>query len=217
MLSFKRIFYFSAIVLMQPHVTTAQHTPPSAHEIETFAERARKEAHVGKPVSLPEQILQELVAQAPDDCLPYDGNVRNKLEAHQLILRPGLQGGVAIQGRSFCYCSATGNCAFWIYQLRNGKYRMILETDMVQIFGFLKSRTHGYPDLVTWSHGSATERSAELFRFDGDQYIACGGWEEEYGYLDQNNKVVTLDKPRITSHFWGRDALPTSGSSKQNH
>jgi hypothetical protein len=79
---------------------------------------------------------------------------------------------------------------------------------MVQTFGFLRSRTHGYPDLVTWSHGSATDRSAQLFRFDGNQYVDSGGWEEEYEYLDEDGQTVTPDKPRITSHFWGKDAIP---------
>jgi hypothetical protein len=76
------------------------------------------------------------------------------------------------------------------------------------MFGFLKSRTHGYPDLVTWSHGSATESGAQLFRFDGNRYIASGGWDEEYEYLGDDGKVVTTDKPSIKSHFSKRDELP---------
>jgi hypothetical protein len=198
-------------------MSAAQHTPPSGQEVEAFAERARKEGHKGNRVPVPEHILKELAAKAPDDYLPCDRKERNKLEARQILLRSGSVGGLAIQGLGFCYCSPTGNCSFWIYQIRNAKYRLILETDMVQVFGFLRSRTYGYPDLVTWSHGSATQRSGELFRFDGDQFIACGGWEEEYEYLDENGQIVKPAKPRITSHFSDRDALPTSSSSRQHH
>jgi hypothetical protein len=77
------------------------------------------------------------------------------------------------------------------------------------MFGFLKSRTHGYPDLVTWTHGSATEYGARLFRFDGNRYVACGGWDEEYEYLGDDGQIVKPDKPRITSHFSSKDEIPS--------
>jgi hypothetical protein len=53
------------------------------------------------------------------------------------------------------FCGATGNCAFWVFRYQNGRYEKILDTDMVQHFGFVHSSTNGLPDLVTWSHGSA--------------------------------------------------------------
>ena len=202
-------------VLIWPHALPAQHTPPSTREVEAFAERARSEAHIGRRRPVPTQILKDVIAMAPDQYDPCDQRERQKLDARPVILRSGVVGGLAIQGRGFCYCSATGNCAFWIYQRRRGMYRLILETDMVQTFGFLKSRTHGYPDLVTWSHGSATERGAELFRFDGAQYTAQGGWGEEYEYLGQTGQTVTPAQPRITSHFSDKNALPLSGSIRR--
>ncbi len=76
------------------------------------------------------------------------------------------------------------------------------------MFGFLKSRTHDYPDLVTWSHGSATEYGGRLFRFDGNRYGTSGGWDEEYEYLGDDGRIVKPHKPRITSHFSSEDALP---------
>jgi len=76
------------------------------------------------------------------------------------------------------------------------------------MFGFLKSRTRGYPDLVTWSHGSATESGGRLFRFDGNRYVASGSWDEEYEYLGDDGKIVTPDRPRIKSHFSSKDELP---------
>jgi hypothetical protein len=193
---------------MWPHLLLAQHTPPSSQEVERFAERARAERNTGKSVHAPDQILHELTGKLADDYVGCDREDRNKLEAHQIILKPNSAALLAIRGQSLCFCGATGNCAFWVYQRRNGKYRLVLETNMVQIFGFLKSHTHGYPDLVTWSHDSASESSAELFRFDGTQYIDVGGWEEEYEYLDKNDGMVKPDKPRITSHFSSKDAIP---------
>ncbi len=101
-----------------------------------------------------------------------------------------------------------GNCDFWIYKPYKGEYRLILETGNVQIFGFLKSRTKGYPDLVTWSHASAFDSEAQLFRFDGNQYVRSGGWEEEWEYPGDNGEMVKPDRPRITSHFSAADTIP---------
>jgi hypothetical protein len=198
----------AATVLLWPHTLPAQHTPPTAEEVEAFAERAASQQYVGKQVRLPDRIFNKLVAGAPADypfCHPAD---RNILAAHQIMLRSNLLGGLAIQGRGGCFCSATGNCEFWIYQLKSGKYRAVLRTGSVQRFGFLKSRTHGYPDLVTWSHGSATESGARLFRFDGCRYVASGGWDVEFEYLGDDGQIVKPEKPRITSHFSSKDQLP---------
>jgi hypothetical protein len=85
---------------------------------------------------------------------------------------------------------------------------VVLKRGSVQSFGFLKSRTHGCPDLVTWSHGSATMSGARLFRFDGYRYVASGGWDVEFEYLGDDGQIVKPDKPRITSHFTSKDQLP---------
>ena len=198
----------AATVLLWPPTLPAQHTPPTAREVEAFAERARSGRTVGKEVRLPDWLFNELVADLPADhpyCHPKD---RNILGAHQIFLGSNLQGGLAIQGQGTCFCSPTGNCEFWIYQLKSGKYRAVLRRGSVQVFGFLKSRTHGYPDLVTWSHGSATDSGGRLFRFDGNRYVASGSWDEQYEYLGDDGKIVTPDKPRITPHFSSKDELP---------
>jgi hypothetical protein len=196
-----------SFVLFWPHVLPAQHDSPSAQEVEEFARRARTEANVGKQVSVPDSIFYELKEKDSDDS-PCTVETRDGLETHQILLRSGLIGGLAIQGHGGeCLCSPTGNCDFWIYQLKKGKYRLVLETN-VQVFGFLKSRTKGLPDLVTWSHASAFDSEAQLFRFDGDQYIRSGAWEEESEYPGENGEMVRPDRPRITSHFLAGDTIP---------
>jgi hypothetical protein len=197
-----------SIVLSWPRTLSAQHTPPTASEVEAFVKRAHSELNPGKQVRVPDWILKQLMAgvsASSPDC--GTGN-RSNLEAHQILLGPNLLGGLAILGQGGCFCSPTGNCALWIYQLKDGKYRMILKLGSVQLFGFLKSQTHGYPDLITCSHGSATEHWFGLFRFNGDRYVASGGWDEQYEYLDDHGQVVELDKPRIISGFSGKDQLP---------
>jgi len=203
-----RALLFANIVLLWPPLLPAQHPPPTTHKVEAFAERARSERKVGKEVPVSDRIFNEMMAEAPTDYPPCNRENRNSFEAHQILLRPNLLGGLAILGGGGCFCSVTGNCRFWIYQLKNGTYRPVLETYGVQLFGFLKSRTHGYPDLVVWTHMSAARHEVRLFRFDGDQYIASGGWTEDYEYLDDHDQVVRPDKPRITSHFSSRDQIP---------
>jgi hypothetical protein len=125
----------------------AQHTPPTIREVEVFAERAASEQYAGKEVRVPDRIFNELVARIPAGCPFFQPDDRTILEAHQILLTSNLPGGVAIKGSGGCFCSPTGNCAFWMYQLKSGKYRAVLRRSSVQTFGFLKSRTHGYPDL----------------------------------------------------------------------
>jgi hypothetical protein len=200
--------FLATTVLLWPRPLPAQRIPPTTREVEAFAERAHSEQYVGKEVRLPDRIFNQLVTGLPADYPPCHPKERNILEAHQIFLRSNLGDGLAIQGQGGCFCSPTGNCEFWMYQLKSGKYRAILKRGSVQVFGFLKSLTHGYPDLVTWSHGSATDSGARLFRFDGNRYVASGGWDEDYEYLGDDGKIVTLTKPRITSHFSSEEQLP---------
>lgn len=206
--SFAKLLLLAATVFLCPHTLPAQHTPPTSEEVEAFAKRAASEQYKGKEVRVPDQIFTELAKGVPPDvpsCHPDD---RNMLQAYHIILTPDLLGALAIKGGGACFCSPTGNCAFWIYQLKDGKYRSVLSRGSVQSFGFLKSRSHGYPDLVTWSHGSATMSAAKLFRFDGNRYVATGGWDVEFEYLGDDGRIVKPDQPRITSHFASKDQLP---------
>jgi len=195
-------------VLLWPQALPTQHTPPTALEVEAFVDRAASEEYVGKEVRVPDQIFKELVAGVPAGCPDFHPEDRNILVAHQIFFTPDLFVGLAIKGSDGCFCSPTGNCAFWVFQLKSGKYRAVLKRGSVQSFGFLKSRTHGYPDLVTWSHGSATMSGARLFRFDGYRYVASGGWDVEFEYLGDDGQIVKPDKPRITSHFTSKDQIP---------
>jgi hypothetical protein len=194
-------------VLLSPHLLLAQRAPPTALEVEAFAERAASEEYVGKEVRVPDRIFNKLVAEVPADCPSFHPEDRKVLVAHQVLLGSNLR-ALAIQGNDGCFCSPTGNCALWIYQIKDGKYRAVLRRGSVKTSGFLKSRTHGYPDLVAWSHGSATMSGARLFRFDGNRYVASGGWDVQFEYLGDDGQIVKPDQPRITSHFTSKDQLP---------
>lgn len=200
---------FAHGVLLSPRLLPAQHTLPTAQEVEAFVERAHSEHRVGEKVAVPRRIFKELMARLTADLPPYcDVKSLSNLGGHRIPFSSNQPMGLTVAGQSQCFCSPAGNCEFWIFQLRNGKYREILDTNMVQMFGFLKTRKHGYPDLVTWSHGSATMYGGRLFRFDGERYVATGSWEEEYEFKGDNGQIVKPDKPRVTSYFSGEDELP---------
>lgn len=184
----------------------AQPTPPTAREVEALVALAHAQGPSGTEVRVPEGVINDLKARLSSRGASCTLDGHDSLRAHQFSGR-GAPATLAIEGRG-CLCSATGNCDLWVYQQKDDKYRMVLQTSMVQSFGFLRSQTHGSPDLVTWSHGSATTTDADLFRFDGDRYRSSGGWREEYRYLDSDGQVVISDKPQITSGFSSRDQLP---------
>jgi hypothetical protein len=202
------VLMLAMIILIWPFSLPAQHTLPTASEVEAFAELVRSERDQGTKVRVPDNIFDELAATLPDDYPPCHRGDRNILEAHEISPISKLAGILVIQGQGGCFCSPTGNCEFWIYEVRAAKHWVILHRGSIQTFVFLKSRTHGLPDLVTWSHGSATEHGARLFRFDGSRYVASGGWDEESEYLGGDGKIVTPAKPRVTSHFSSEEQLP---------
>lgn len=197
-----------ATIPLCPCGLRAQQIPPTAREVNAFVERAHSERYVGTEIRVPDRIFNDLAAGADSDmpyCNPED---RKDLEGHQIFVGSKVTDILAIQGRTGCFCSPTGNCDFWIYAHKGGKYWVILETGSVQMFGFMKSRTRGFPDLVAWSHGTATETGGRLFRFNGKRYESTGEWDEDYEYLGDNGQIVMPAKPRITSYFTSEDDLP---------
>lgn len=206
-----RTFVFDLIIagiLFCPYALPAQQIPPTAREVDAFVERAHSEKSVGTGARVPDRIFNDLAAGADPD-MPYcNQGDRRDLEGHQIHIGSKVTDILAIQGWGGCFCSPTGNCDFWIYAHGGGKYWEILETGNVQEFGFLKSRTHGFPDLVTWSHGTATETGGQLFRFNGKRYKPSGEWIEDYEYLGDDGQMIKPAKPRITSYFTSESEIP---------
>jgi hypothetical protein len=121
------------------------------------------------------------------------------LETHQSISASGSVVGLSVQGHGECLCGPTGNCDFWIFQSTKGKYRLVLETPNLQVFGFLKPRTKGLPDLVAWSQASAFDSEGRLYRFDGNQSVILA--------TGKSNPSIP-DRPRITSRPSTGDTIP---------
>jgi hypothetical protein len=130
--------------------------------------RAAKGTHI----AVPETILRELKAD-PEECFDPSPSELENMDAY---LIGGNKRLVAVWGRGSCFCSPMGNCAFWIFRFRGRNYEQILETNMVNGFGFVHSATNGLPDLVLWSHGSAFDSGPALWRFDGESYQQVCTW-----------------------------------------
>jgi hypothetical protein len=149
-------------------------------ENEPMWKEARKPAAKGTQVATPEGV-KKLLKAGPDECPDFaKPSERTAFQVFKLSLGPKLGMGMAVWGSRSCFCSPTGNCAFWIVRKVKGRYQVLLRTDMVNDFGFLTSTTNGARDLITWSHGSASMAGASLFVFDGKRYVNICGWQEDY-------------------------------------
>jgi hypothetical protein len=63
-----------------------------------------------------------------------------------LVRRRG-QKLIAVGGRGSCFYSTTGNCAFSVFRYQKERYEKILNTDMVQQFGFGHSTSNSLPEF----------------------------------------------------------------------
>ena len=182
--------------------------------IDPMWKEARRPAAKGTRVPVPKAIPKEVAAGGPsysdeprEVCNPRE---RARMDAFRVVLNPRTTvKGIAVWAKNSCECSPTGNCRFWIFVANQGKYRLILDVDMVHDFGFIKARTHGYRDLVVWSHDSAQRSPARIFQFDGKEYQELCGWEEDYEFNElPDGRWVSAGDPKIVSSSC--ESLPSS-------
>jgi len=185
-----------------------QHEPPTQREITAFAERAHREAKPGEPVPIPPEILNDLADANCRTDTSCKWELEDRSRAYQFKATRRSASLLAVQGGGRSLCGATGNCPLQVFRLEQRKFETIFDGDVVQTFGFLHSRTHGYPDFVTWAHGSATELGGMLFRFDGEEYRESLGWGEDYRILDDEGHETILEKPRLSLVYWDGERLP---------
>ena len=66
---------------------------------------------------------------------------------------------------------------------------------MVQQFELRKSKSHGYFDLETRSHGSSTSGGIDIFKFDGKEYVVTNCYD--FDYKDPKGGLKHLKKPTL--------------------
>jgi hypothetical protein len=75
---------------------------------------------------------------------------------------------LAVQPSGNELCGATGNCSFWIIDLRHR--RVLLNAVGIQSFAVSSTRTTAMPDIITASRASAYEQERIRWRFQGSSY-----------------------------------------------
>jgi hypothetical protein len=137
--------------------------------------------------------------QVDKECVSRGRSEQQEIDSVRVArakLGPKGEEDLLVQASDNCHCGGTGNCAFWVVRKTAGGLEPLLETDMVQVFSLEKSRTHGYTDILTSSHGSAFLSDLTLYRFDGKQYQAALCATIEYKIREDDS---VSDEPTITS------------------
>jgi len=98
------------------------------------------------------------------------------LEIKEIDLNQDNQKEFFLRGKNSNLCSAVGNCAFWIYEKKEKKFKNLLySTDQWEITELpnqaSKTRTNKYSDIVLKGHMTAADTTYEYFRFSGEKYI----------------------------------------------
>ena len=93
-------------------------------------------------------------------------------------------------------CSPTGNCPFWVFQRTRNRYKLILD-GFGQTFTIQHARTNGYLDIVIAMHGSATESTLKIYRYERGRYRRVDCMEAAWSVLE-GEAVRELKEPRIT-------------------
>jgi hypothetical protein len=146
----------------------------------------------GTRAPLPISVRREL-SKGLEDC----PDLREAMRMDAYRTRVGAAYLLSVHARNSCFCGATGNCEFWLYRAHQGRYRKVQQFEMVRDFGFLTERHHGLPDLVIWSHDSATRTPGALWRFDGRQYTAICAWQLVWEQTLPNGETETTKEPHV--------------------
>lgn len=158
-------------------------------------------AHLTDPEK---KAIVELVFQksGPSDCV-FPG--RTEQQEIDFIRVAQVQLGqhdtdLLVQASDRCNCGGTGNCGFWVLHQKQDGFEILLDTYLVQQFSFEPTRSHGYRDLLTASHGSALLQGLVLYQFDGKQYRArqCATAEYHPTGKEKNGYEILGGKPTIT-------------------
>jgi hypothetical protein len=101
---------------------------------------------------------------------------------------------LAVQPSGNELCAATGNCSFWIVDLRHR--RVVLSAVGIQSFAVGPARPSEMPEIVTSSHASAYEQEEIRWQFQGSSYH-----RESCATVDTANEDgQTYPTPKVTPH-----------------
>jgi hypothetical protein len=134
----------------------------------------------------------------PGQCIARERTAEQELDAIR-VAHASLAAGehnVLIQASDHCHCGGTGNCTLWILSAKPAGFDTLLKAIGVQSYSLEPSSSHGYRDILTYSHGSATSGDLRLYQFDGKRYRKTRCAEQVYPEREDGS---TSDKPTITA------------------
>jgi hypothetical protein len=101
---------------------------------------------------------------------------------------------LAIQPTGDDFCGGTGNCLFWIIDLH--QRRILLRAEAIQQFSVDQNPKHGFPDVITGTHESASESELIRWQFAAGAYQAAACATVDYSDSAGN----PLPQPKTTPH-----------------
>jgi hypothetical protein len=106
----------------------------------------------------------------------------------------GAGSALAVQPSGSELCGASGNCSFWIVDLRHR--RVVLNAVGIQSFAVSGSRPGGMPEIITSSHASAYEQERIRWQFQGASYE-----RQSCATIDTaNDDGQPYPTPKVTPH-----------------
>jgi hypothetical protein len=175
------------------HELDTRHTIKSAADLNAYQKAKLTDAVVRQLkshqslneffVGMPEKKLHDLAADTRIELIDLNGDGMPEVIAQAQGLGP---------------CGGTGNCIFWIFQMRPTGIVLLLDTFQSEAgFRAIAVRpwsTDGFRDIVLGSHGSATTRNIVWYRYSMDRYRS---WKC-YSLDREGDKGTSLHDPVIS-------------------
>ena len=148
-------------------------------------------------LSVPPQVVDDIRRDTTDEMMPES---RDTLVADLFPDTVDVDGEGAPEllvwgRRSLC---GAQNCRVWIYRRTSNGYEPLLHAYGVQTLEPQRATSHGYRDIMTSQHGSATSSELRLYKFDGQRYRLVACYDRSYRALDERGEIQELEKPRVT-------------------
>lgn len=117
------------------------------------------------------------------------------LEIQKIDLNSDGQKEFVLWGRNGNLCGGTGNCDVWVYERKNGKYKLLLQSnaynDETKWLELKKAKSNNYQNLLLKTHYSAAETVYEFYKFDGKKYVENKCLFYDYYSADKKPAIMT--------------------------
>ena len=97
------------------------------------------------------------------------------LDVQKIDLNDDGQKEIVLWGQNGNLCGATGNCTLWIYENKNGKYKLLLRAGAYNAetrwFEVKKAKSGGYRNLLLKTHFSGYETTYAFYKYNNNKYV----------------------------------------------